>query len=203
MEFVERVNGLERLDVCLLNAAFVALKWNATEDGWEESLQVNVLSTVLLALHMLAKQTASARAHPGYIPRLTMTVSMAYEMTKFTQRSEPNVLQFLNRKEYMQDSANLWEYYPITKLFLMYCGREIAKIVPESSAGGTGSPVIVNMVHPGLCHSDLARGSGIGYAIFTFLLAKSSERGGSTLVDAVVKGVESHGEYLSFCEITR
>lgn len=200
MEFVERVNGLERLDVCILNAACMAMKWNATEDGWEESLQVNLLSTVLLALHMLAKQTASARAHPGYTPRLTMTVSEGYEMTKFTQRGEPNVLQFLNRKEYMEDPANMWEYYLIEKLFLMYCGREIAKLVP---AEGTGPPVTVNMVHPGFCHSELVRDSGIGYSVFAFLLAKSSEKGGSTLVDAVVKGVESHGEYLSFCEIAQ
>lgn len=202
MEFVERVNGLDRLDVCLLNAAVVAVKWNVTEDCWEESLQVNLLSTVLLALHMLAKQTASSRAHPGYTPRLTMTVSVAYELTKFLQRDEANILQFLNREKCLGDPTSLWERYSSTKLFLMYCAREMAKLVPDQSDGGVQPVVVVNMVHPGFCHSELARDVGAGYKVFAFLLAKSSEKGGSTLVDAAVKGAESHGKYLSFCRVT-
>lgn len=203
MEFVERVNGLERLDVCVLNAAIVVTEWNATADGWEEALQVNLLSTVLLALHMLAKQVASARAHPGYTPRLTLTVSVAYETTAFSQRDEPNVLQLLNRKEYMEDPANRWERYASTKLFLMYCGREMAKLVPESPAGGAEPAVVVNMVHPGFCHSDLTRNAGIGYPIFAFFLAKSGEKGSRTLVDGAIKSVESHGQYLNCCVVTR
>lgn len=202
MQFVERVNGLERLDICLLNAAIVATKWNVTEDGWEESLQVNLLSTALLALHMLAKQTASARAHPGHTPHLTMTVSVAYELTKFPQRNETNILEFLNRKEYLEDPLHLWERYSSTKLFLMYFVREMAKLVPKQQERGMEPAVVVNMVHPGFCHSELAKDAGIAYAAFALLLAKSSEKGGSSLVDGAVKGVESHGEYLSFCAVT-
>lgn len=202
MEFVERVNELEKLDICLLNAAIVATKWNVTEDGWEESLQVNLLSTALLALYMLAKQTASARAHPGYTPRLTMTVSVAYELTKFPQRNETNILEFLNRKEYLEDPSHLWERYSSTKLFLMYFVREMAKLVLRQQESGVKPAVVVNMVHPGFCHSELARDAGIAYAAFALLLAKSSEKGGSSLVDGAVKGVESHGEYLSFCAVT-
>lgn len=202
MQFVERANGLERLDVCILNAGVVATEWNMTEDGWEDSLQVNLLSTTLLALHMLAKQTNSARAHPGYTPHLTMTVSVAYEMTKFPQRNETNVLKFLNRKEYLENPLYLWERYSTTKLFLMYCGRELAKLVPKQQEGGTEPAVVLNMVHPGFCHSELARNAGIAYAAFALLLAKSSEEGGRTLIDGAVKGVESHGEYLSSCVVT-
>lgn len=202
MQFVERANGLERLDVCILNAGVIPTKWNVTEDGWEDALQVNLLSTTLLALHMLAKQTKSARAHPGYTPHLTMTVSVAYQMTRFPQRNEPNVLKFLNRKEYLENPSYLWERYPSTKLFLIYCGRELAKLVPKQQEGGTEPAVVLNMVHPGVCHSELVKDARIGYKTFELLLARSSEKGGRTLVDGAVKGVESHGEYLSSCVVT-
>lgn len=201
MEFVGKVQSLQRLDVAVLNAGFVASKWCETEDGWEESMQVNVLSTVLLALHLAVKMAASGREHPGWTPRLSLMASQAHELTRFEERGEPNVLRFLNRREYIEDPVNLRERYPITKLFVIYCGREIAKLIPMK---GDGDPeVIVNIVHPGFCYTELGRDEGVGYAIGAWLLAKSAEQGGRTLVDGAVKGRESHGGYLECCRVSQ
>lgn len=44
---------LTRLDVVVQNAGVASWRWTTTEDGWENALQVNVLSTGLLSLLLL------------------------------------------------------------------------------------------------------------------------------------------------------
>lgn len=62
-------------------------------------------------------------------------------------------------------------------------------------------PVILNNLNPGLCHSELARNiKGIGGWFFWFLkvvLARSTEEGSRTIVEAASIGDESHGQYMS------
>ena len=67
--FAERVESeLERLDVALLNAGVVSRTFKLSPEGWEETLQVNVLATALLALLLLPKLRASKT--PSSTPRL-------------------------------------------------------------------------------------------------------------------------------------
>ena len=62
--------------------------------------------------------------------------------------------------------------------------------------------VIMNLVNPGLCHSALTRESPWALEILKFFLARSTEVGSRTLVHAGTEaGAESHGKYLSSCEI--
>jgi hypothetical protein len=49
--------------------------------------------------------------------------------------------------------------------------------------------------------SELARDAGWQLAIIKFLLARSTEVGSRTLVHACTQGEESHGAYLSDCQI--
>lgn len=57
----------------------------------------------------------------------------------------------------------------------------------------------MNFVNPGLCHSDLAREAGWGLYLLKLVLARSTECGSRTLVQAVEAGHESHGQYMSNC----
>lgn len=67
--FSDRVDSeLERLDVALLNAGVLSRCFQLSPEGWEATLQVNVLATALLALLLLPKLRASKT--PGYTPHL-------------------------------------------------------------------------------------------------------------------------------------
>ena len=54
--FAEKIDADPgRLDIAVLNAGVARYDWKVTADGWEESLQVNYLSTGLLAVLLLPK----------------------------------------------------------------------------------------------------------------------------------------------------
>jgi NAD(P)-dependent dehydrogenase (short-subunit alcohol dehydrogenase family) len=58
--FAERADKeLDHLDVALLNAGLVMRSFQQSPEGWEETIQVNVLSTALLGLLLLPKLRAS------------------------------------------------------------------------------------------------------------------------------------------------
>jgi retinol dehydrogenase 12 len=50
----------DRLDIAVLNAGILHMKFHSTPDGWEEVLQVNVIATGLLAVLLLPKLAETA-----------------------------------------------------------------------------------------------------------------------------------------------
>jgi NAD(P)-dependent dehydrogenase (short-subunit alcohol dehydrogenase family) len=69
--FADKVNKeLERLDIAVLNAAVTKASFTTTSDGWEESLQVNTLSTVLLGIPIMPKLRATANMDHSLIYRV-------------------------------------------------------------------------------------------------------------------------------------
>src|SRR5690349_5256209 len=53
--FAQLAQGLEHVDIAILNAGTRRSKYHTTDKGWEEDLQVNTLSSVLLAVLLLPK----------------------------------------------------------------------------------------------------------------------------------------------------
>ena len=84
---------------------------------------------------------------------------------------------------------NMSERYPTSKLLEVLAVRRIAPRL-------AGSGVVLNMINPGLCHSELARDSGWALAVMKFIMARSTEVGSRTLVAAALAGKESHGTYM-------
>ena len=86
----------------------------------------------------------------------------------------------------------------MSKLIETYFVREFCNKTDPQSAG-----VVVNMIDPGLCWSDLAKDATWSYAItlhiLRLLLARSTEVGSRTLVFATTGGPESHGKYSESC----
>ncbi len=82
----------------------------------------------------------------------------------------------------------------------MYVVRALAARLPISKCG-----VIINLLNPGLCYTELTRNLGpalkVYVAVLRFLLARSAEAGSRRLLHASVAGEESHGKYCSDCEI--
>lgn len=172
---------LERVDVLCENAGIAAGERRMVA-GHESHITVNVISTFLLALLMLPKLKETAKKF-GVRPRLTVVASEVHAWAKFPEREEPNILAALDANE------DLGERYQVSKLLEVLVIRQIA---PRIKGG-----VVLNMLNPGLCHSELSRDAGMGLAVMKFFLARSTEVGSRTLVAAGLAGEESHGKYMS------
>jgi NAD(P)-dependent dehydrogenase (short-subunit alcohol dehydrogenase family) len=186
---------LDRVDIFIANAGVVRSEYHEV-NGHEEGTAVNVIATTLLMANMMPKmRDTAARFHTR--PTFTVTGSAAYEHTTFPQRSAPDgaILTTLSDRE---TCAKYWsQQYPVSKLVQLLVVRAIADHHPASEF-----PVTINIVNPGLCHSELAReANSWGFWLFQLIVARSTEVGSRTLVHAGASGVETHGKYLSDCMI--
>ncbi|KAJ6472051.1 putative short-chain dehydrogenase [Mycena sanguinolenta] len=189
-KFAERAGTLERLDGALLNAGMNASTWQTTSDGWERTLQVNALSQGLLGVLLLPSLCATA-ARPDASPHLTFTGSAAMFFSSFPEKYAPNILQALNDPA----KSSVEDRYPVSKLFNLYTVREIARL-PRAQG------VVVNVVEPGFCVSELMREHNFN-AFVTFVYNRigwSSAKGSLNLLYAALKPTPP-GAYISACKI--
>lgn len=191
--FVRRVeNELSRLDIAVLNAGLVMPDFGLTSStGHEETIQVNFLSTYLLATLLLpALKTKSPPDTPG---RLTVVGSGTVYNAEFPNRSCVPLLKSFDDVTIQPWDAN--ERYSCSKLLgHLFFVKMAAYINPDD--------VIVNIVDPGFCKgSDLHRNAyglvGIALSVAKALTGRTLEVGASTYLDAaVIKGKEAHGSYV-------
>lgn len=195
-EFAARVNGeLDRVDVFIANAGIARFKYSTAEDN-EAMITVNVVSTFLLAALVMPKLKASA-ARFNTRPTFTITSSEVHGHTQFPQQSAPDGEIFATVNDQATAEKRWDDMYPISKLLEVFGVRTIAEKHPASAF-----PVTVNCVNPGLCHSELGRDSPTFiFWLIKLLLARSTEVGSRTLVHAGAQGADSHGQYLSDCEV--
>jgi len=191
--FADRVNKeLERLDGAVLNAGLMMTKFKESAYGWEESIQVNVLSTVLLGLLLLPKLKDSVTE--GSKPTLEFVSSGLHRSAQILPgaRDSSNMLEYYSAQD--QFSTKI---YGLSKLFLMYAMKTMAAM----TANEDGKPDIVVMsVCPGVCQSDLGRGyEGAHYAVgkwvFGALMMKTAEAGARSYVSGLLLGDRSHGRF--------
>jgi NAD(P)-dependent dehydrogenase (short-subunit alcohol dehydrogenase family) len=194
--FAQRADSeLLRIDIVLLNAGVIKMKYTPVKStGHEEMVQVNYLSTMLLA--MLLLPTLKAKGPPDGKPaRLTIVSAALTLAAKFPNSdSIPLLPSFDNAKRF--DSQ---EQYNSSKLM---AHMFLWKLVDYVSA----DDVIVNLADPAWC-----KGTGLtrdtpawavpGVKAFG-LLGRTPRVGASCFVDAIVnKGKESHGCFLMSWEI--
>ena len=129
----DRLNAMDRIDVLINNAGFVAGRRGTTEDGFEEVFAVNHLAPFLLTNLLLGKLTASAPA------RVITVTSDAHTAAKL----DLDDLQL----EHRWDS---WRSYSNSKLANILFTRELAR-----RTAGTG--VTANCAHPGVVRSGFGR----------------------------------------------
>jgi NAD(P)-dependent dehydrogenase (short-subunit alcohol dehydrogenase family) len=196
--FVKRVESeLPRLDIAILNAGRSKADFELVAGaGHEESLQVNYLSTVLLATLLLPiLKSRSPQGTPG---RLSIVSSGTVLFTKFSNSHQSPLLKSFDDVK-TAPTAGL-ENYGATKLL---CHLFLYKLVDYVSV----DDVVVNLVDPGM-----TRGTGLNrdvpkvvQVLTVPILAMISRRvtdGASTYLDAtIVKGKESHGCFIMDWEI--
>ncbi|KAE8441520.1 hypothetical protein EG329_004866 [Mollisiaceae sp. DMI_Dod_QoI] len=193
LAFGERASKLPRLHIAMLNAGVFKFEWaTSPTSGIESSLQVNHLSTALLALLMVPvlRKTASESKHPA---RLTVTSSEVHMWTPFKEQKAEKILDRLNDKQFFGDTM---DRYSVTKLINLLWIRELASRVP-------GEEIIVNLINPGSVDTGLHRDGNKFIQSFDRVVGRTPEEGGRLLIDAaVVKGKDTHGKYLSEARAT-
>lgn len=183
--FAKRAEGLERLDVVVLNAGVTQATYATSRYGWEVTLQINTLSTILLALLLLPKLKrtasnlkASASSHStststkreegraADTPTPTLVLVSSGNHLRIALSSEQKRAE--NWLEYFSAPENfVWlEAYSRSKLFLQACVPELCKLAeqpssqsdPEETETETEPAVFVTTVCPGATHTSIGRG---------------------------------------------
>ncbi|KAI1080349.1 NAD(P)-binding protein [Whalleya microplaca] len=188
-DFARRVEiQLPRLDVVILNAGIIPLKFRTVPStGHEEIIQINYLSTVLLASLLLP--TLKNKSPPKGPGRLTI-INAALSLTAKFPVVSPLLKALDDPKQFNPETQ-----YNLSKaLAHMF----IWKLVDYVSV----DDVIVNIVGLGFVGgTELARDvtgiSRIFFKVFAALTALNLRDGASCYLDAaVVKEKESHGSYI-------
>ncbi|GAD91498.1 short-chain dehydrogenase, putative [Paecilomyces variotii No. 5] len=192
-EFAVRADATDiSVDIALLNAGVYSVNYRQSPYGWEETLQVNVLSTALLALLLLPKLRKSSsveRNNNGAV--LEFVSSRRHEVVTISEdrKRRQNLLRSFNNAETFKSS----EQYQVSKLFVM-CIMQVLSSLAKTSG------VRVTAICPGFCQSDLSRGhqgivAGIIRTILNTLVLRTAEEGSRTLVSGAALGPEAHGMF--------
>lgn len=186
---------LSRLDIAILNAGITGSKFKIVPStGHEEALQVNYLSTILLAILLLP--VLKAKSPAGVPGRLTIVTSMLSITAKFANKNaKPLLPSFDDQKNF-----DFMDNYPKTKLLGQLFLWKLTDLVSSDD-------VIVNMVEPGYTKgTELQRDAPVAVKATLYLLQAVSARdvklAVSTYLDAaIIKGKDSHGGILMNWEI--
>jgi NAD(P)-dependent dehydrogenase (short-subunit alcohol dehydrogenase family) len=195
--FAKRANELDHLDIAVLNAGTRRTTFNISSHGWEEDLQVNAISTTLLALLLLPKLKAS-KQQTGKIPILEFVNSGLHQnaiVPGDVYDHQPNVLEHYNKKDQFKEGNQ----YKFSKVFLMYATRCMADCTSSAD-------VIITSVCPGWVMSNLGRDHyfpGIFFVAFFFIFVfmRTPSQGADTVVNGTNQGESVHGRFCQHDQI--
>lgn len=120
--FAEKLMAeVKTVDYVLLNAGLLTASFKLSEEEYEESIQVNVLSTALLSLLLLPwlKVAGKGKAHLGIV------TSGRHRGVNVDKAFPPqDVLSFFSKEENFPGG----QMYPVSKLLEQYVVNELAKL---------------------------------------------------------------------------
>ncbi|KAI1210315.1 NAD(P)-binding protein [Annulohypoxylon truncatum] len=202
-EEVKKINrGKGGIDTVVLNAGLSTVEPTRGEEGWDQNIQVNTLSTVLLALLLLPwmKAERANRSAPAHLAVVGSGRHLEPNIQEWKEwASETSLLEHFSKPENWPGSSMM---YATTKLMAQYAVNELVKM----ALGPDGHPeVIINTMCPGLVASDLSRDlnkMGIVVAliapIFLGIFAKSPSNGARTYMAACLTTESEHGKFIKF-----
>ncbi|KAK8108956.1 NAD(P)-binding protein [Apiospora sp. TS-2023a] len=189
--FAERAKTLERLDIVVLNAGVAKSVYiRVAETGHEETIQVNVLSTGLLAILLLPIVKAKC-ATTGVSGRIAVVQSDTASWAKFAEKKHVPLLPALDDEK----NFDRVDRYFTSKLILQLFVTELTKRVPASAA-------VVTMPNPGWTYgTGLGKGGGTVaekiIAVPNRLLGRTPSAAARVVTTgAVAFGAEAHGQYI-------
>jgi retinol dehydrogenase 12 len=170
----------------------------------ERTLTINAISTLLLALGVLPKLKETAEKE-GVDTRLTFVGSSIHILAPINELT--SIPEGVDTFDALSDpkKADMNNRYPLSKLIEhMLFNELVTRLHANAPPAGENKQVIVNILNPGWCESELIRNKPPeGYMIkfMAVIFRRSQEAGSRTLVHAVTAGRETDGKYLSECEV--
>ncbi|KAK6347666.1 hypothetical protein TWF718_005505 [Orbilia javanica] len=196
-KFASKVEkDLERLDIVVLNAGVSKLEFglNGTTRH-EETVQINYLSTFLLAILLLPSlKGKSPSGSPG---RLTVISSALANIAALPDHKSTSILTALDDREKF-GTATYGNSKLLGHLFFWKL-MDLGYVKAED--------VVINLIEPGFLkgtefNRDVKGVLAMGLKLFQALVARRVTDAVTTVVDAtIVKGIESHGCYLADWEV--
>ncbi|PSR98926.1 hypothetical protein PHLCEN_2v4246 [Hermanssonia centrifuga] len=186
------------LDILLMNAALAVPTYETTGDGWELTLQVNHLSTALLALLLVPALARTAKSNSTH-SRLVIVASNTHSWTQFGEdlkpENAPSMLEKLNERAYCTQKV-MGTRYPDSKLLNVLFTRALAGHLSPTL------PIIATAVNPGFCYSELMRHVPgprlIFIKIMQLFVARTAEQGARQLLWAALGPDGKDGEHVKF-----
>lgn len=190
LAFARRANKLNHLDIVVLNAGARRVPYVQSKHGWEEDLQINTLSTTLLAILLLPKLKASKQC-ANKIPVLEFVNSGLHQSAVVPSevRQEPNILNYYNQRENFKEGSQ----YKFSKVFLMYATNQLADKISSED-------VIITSICPGWVNTDLGRdhffpGVFVLAFVFVFLFLRTPAQGANMILSGTTQGERAHGRF--------
>jgi NAD(P)-dependent dehydrogenase (short-subunit alcohol dehydrogenase family) len=194
-DFAERAKTLDHLDIAVLNAGL----WKVTESfsatGYEETIQVNYLSNMLLTLLLLPIIRDKKVGNDA--GRIVVVSSDVAAWAKFEERGSEPLLPAFKQKMTKWDDA---ERYGTSKLLGQIFLSELAKHVPSSA-------VTVSFANCGFCRGSSLSRQFTGMArhlldLMYGLMGRECDVGARTFVHAATTlGQEAHGQYVEDAKV--
>jgi NAD(P)-dependent dehydrogenase (short-subunit alcohol dehydrogenase family) len=182
---------LDRLHVAVLNAALGKVKFERVEEGSqrETTIQVNYLSTALLASLLLPKmKPTSSSSGRG---RLTIITSDASLGVKLEDPGKGRLLDSLDRPEKFEG----FQQYSMSKLLITLFGARLAETVDPNE-------VIINCCNPGTVKGTVLMRemdswpAKMAMKILFGIVGRKAVDGSRIYVhSSLVLGKESHGSF--------
>ncbi|KAK3940399.1 putative short-chain dehydrogenase reductase protein [Diplogelasinospora grovesii] len=170
---------LDSIDVFVANAGIQTAEFEVAE-GYERQIAVNVLSTFLMTLLLLPVLRRSRTT-----THVTIVASNAHKYV--TALPQPPVFEGL------KGADNMMMRYGTSKLLVVLAARELAQRMDATKDGN----VILNMVDPGLCKSQLFREARFPVSwilgVMLPLVGRTAEMGCRALVAAASADASTHG----------
>jgi NAD(P)-dependent dehydrogenase (short-subunit alcohol dehydrogenase family) len=187
------------VDIAVLNAGIGGMKFELTKDGHEKIIQVNLISTSLLAMEMLPILEATAKAK-GVPSRLTWVGSFTQSQNTLKKKPVPAGKAILAHFDEKASFAAI-SRYPDSKFLGTLIVQELAKKIDKSQ-------VILNEVSPGQVATNFGHTlpwylRGVLSLVVLVMKGRPVAEAASTYFHAfAIVGEETHGKYLSDNEVT-
>ncbi|KAL0570975.1 hypothetical protein V5O48_010982 [Marasmius crinis-equi] len=195
----KKIEQLDRLDILVANAAVGMYDYLATKDGWETTLQVNVLSFALHVILHLPKLLETAKNHPNQVPRIVLVSSDGHYLQTISSKALDalNTLEFMTEQSQFDRSGRYSESKLLATMWMRALQPHLSTITCVS-------------VNPGLCRSELARNARDEAAqYFSNLMSElgfTCEEGGRQLLYAGIGQRDRESElrqaYVSFSRVS-
>ena len=169
---------IKHLDIIVHNAGIMNFKPIFTENGIEETLQVNLLSPMLINHHLVPHINANGES------KVIFTASALHQ----------GDINFDNIE--FKDNFSSFKVYRQSKLGVILLVRLMDKRLNDKSINFYSN-------HPGLVRTELGRNAGWFPKLFFWLMGKSPAKGAETLIYLLEndKNELSGGEYYAYKKV--